>query len=336
MLCDGEELHVGEALVHGVRRQLLRQLAIVQAGAPGAEMDLVDGHGASQRIGGLPVGHPCAIAPVVGAGVDNRAGGWGHLGRECHRIRLVSPHAVATEDGELIDRPIAYVGNEEFPDPRVAQAPHGMRTPIPVIEAARDPRTEGAGCPHGKGHPRDVAKGTGVGVHMRAQHPPQFLMASLADEMQIKFAQGGEEAIGVVTGDDLTGVGHIQPVVGHRVRGEDADPHPPMLVGQGKGHRVGEDRDVVRVGPQDPDGHTRCAEVGTKDGVGIGVGAVDEVIKICGGNLDRLDRPGGFGGLALRLRTHDRVTSQFMLASPQRCGRRCRRGPVGRRCFDPR
>ena len=286
---DGEELHVGEALVDDVRRELLGELAIVQAGTPRAEVHLVDRHGLTQRVRARTSRHPRRVLPVVVGCVDHGSGGRRDLGGEGEGVGLLAPDTVGSENRELVDGAVADIGDEDLPCPRGAQAAHGVGQAVPVIEAAGHAHTAGVGGPHREGHASDIALGCGVGVHVCAHDAPQLLVAPLGDEVYVEFAEGREEAIGVVGRDDSPAVRHVEPVVRHLLDGEEPCPDTAVLVAQRHARAVIEDNDH-RLGhrAEDPHRDTVLADMGSEDGVRIVVAAIDDGVQLRPVDLDRL------------------------------------------------
>ena len=286
---DGEELHVGEALVDDVRRELLGELAIVQAGTPRAEVHLVDRHGLTQRVRARTSRHPRRVLPVVVGGGDHGSGGRGHLGGEGEGVGLLAPDAIGSENRELVDGAIADIGDEDFPSPRGAQAAHGVGEAVPVIEASGHAHSAGVGGPHRERHASDFALRRGVGVHVCAHDAPQLLVAPLGDEVHVQLAEGREESIGVVCRDDAPAVGHVEPVVRHLLDGEEPGPDASVFVAQRHAGAVIE-HDDHRLGhrAQDADRDTVLADMGSEDGVRIAVAAINNGVQLRPVDLDRL------------------------------------------------
>ena len=115
---------------------------------------------------------------------------------------------------------------------------------------------------------------------MCPENLPQFLMAALADEVEIDLPEGWEESIGVVGVDDCAGVLDLNRVVGDFTRLD--DPTPDAAVLMPKGHRPfrRDDGDAVGEGSQYPHGHGAVVNVRAEDPVWLVVGAVDEVTEV--------------------------------------------------------
>ena len=108
-----------------VRDQVVGQLAIVeeavavsQPSFPGAEMDLVDGDRAVERLPLRPGRHPLVVAPgELGEVPDDRRGLGAEFGGEPVGVGLLHEVAVvAALDLELVDLTLAEIGDEELPD----------------------------------------------------------------------------------------------------------------------------------------------------------------------------------------------------------------------------
>ena len=68
---------------------------------------------------------------------------------------------------------------------------------IPPVEATDHGHTDGIGCPHREGGAPDLSQGGLVGLHIRTEHIPQALVATLRDEVGVHLTEGGQEDIGV-------------------------------------------------------------------------------------------------------------------------------------------
>ncbi len=94
VLRDGHQLHVGEAHLVTVVRQLVRHLAVVGVGlvvalAPGADVHLVDVHGRVDGVIAAAAGHVVAVGPLVALYVpDLAARGGAGLGVEGEGVGL--------------------------------------------------------------------------------------------------------------------------------------------------------------------------------------------------------------------------------------------------------
>src|SRR5699024_9147866 len=162
-----------------------------------------------------------------------------------HRVGLVAPLPVRPEDLELVQVSGAQVGHEQFPHTAGAEAAHGVTDAVPVVEVADEANPTGVGCPHsepGAGYLTDP----GLLTHgVRTEGAPQFLVATLTDQVQVEVAQRGGEVVGVgddvfvrpflVAGGDAVVDGGTQGLLRH-LSGED----PPVQVCQGHPGPVGE------------------------------------------------------------------------------------------------
>ena len=115
---------------------------------------------------------------------------------------------------------------------------------------------------------------------MCPENLPQFLMAALADEVEIDLPEGWEESIGVVGLDDCAGVLDLDRVVGDHRRLDDPAPDTAVLMLQGHRAFGCDDRNAIGEGSQDPHGHGAVVDVWAKDPVRLVVGAVDEVTEV--------------------------------------------------------
>ena len=197
------ELHVGEAEVGEVVGQLVGQLPVGQAVAPGAEVDLVDRHRLGDRVAPLAVGHPGVVAPGVAGGVDD-AGRLGRvLGREGDRVGLEGEGPRRGDQLVLVPGPAGDPGHEQLPDPRGAERPHRVQPAVPGVEVADHPDRAGVGSPDGEGGPGHAVDRHLVGAELL----PQPLVAALAQQVLVELADGRPEPVGVVDGEAARGVG---------------------------------------------------------------------------------------------------------------------------------
>ena len=250
-----QQLDVREAGLVEVLDEFVGQFAVGQPGLPRTEVHLVDAHRLGVRLALGPVGQPLLVLPDVPGLVDDRRGGRWDLGPEGQRVGLLPPPAVPPEHAELVAGAGADVRHEQLPHPGAAQHPHRVRPPGPTVEVAGDPHSLG-----GRGPDREAgaADGAGRGVvaaHVRPQHVPQPLVPTLADQVQVHVAQGGQPAVRVVDGVDPLAVAHGEPVVRGRA-----------------GHHPGEQAGVVHPG-QDGLGRRPAAAPGPRRRAGAGSGS---------------------------------------------------------------
>src|SRR5690606_41296260 len=90
-------------------------------------------------------------------------------------------------------------GHEEFPHAGGAEGAHGMEASVPVVEVADHGDAGGAGGPDGEGdaaHAVDLAQ-------VRAEFFVDAVFVAFVEEVEVLFAEGGQEAVGVVELVDL-------------------------------------------------------------------------------------------------------------------------------------
>ncbi len=194
--------------------QVLGQVAVAVVLAPRAEVQLVDAHRTGVRVGLGPALHPGVVLPGV-PGVDDRRGAARRqLGGARHRVGLLADLAVGAADEELVERAVTDAGDEELPDPGLAEQAHRVAAGVPAVEVTGDVHGLGPGGPHGERGADDVPHRAGVLADVGAEHGPELLVATLADEVQVDRAQSGREAVRVVLLVlDAVGVGDPQAVV---------------------------------------------------------------------------------------------------------------------------
>ena len=199
-----QQLDVREAHVERVGGELVGQLEVGQRAValhrvqpPRAEVDLVDRDRALERLGLGPVREPLLVGPVVRRLVHDRGGLGRHLGGEGDRIGLQADLAVRREDLVLVVRAGLDAGQEELPDPGRPERAHRVHAAVPEVEVAD----------HGHGAARrrpDRERRPAHAVHLlhvRAEPGPHLLVASLAEEVLVELADGGQEAVRIVDRD---------------------------------------------------------------------------------------------------------------------------------------
>ena len=219
-----------EAEREDVLGELVREVAVRQADAPRAEVDLVDAHGRGVRVAGGAPGDPLLVAPDEALLDDDRRGGGRDLGAARQRVGLLPPRAVLAEDLELVAGTRADARGEDLPDAAVAERAHGVRGALPVVEVADHAHGAGVGGPDGERGAADLAELARVGVHVGAEDGPERLVAALAHQMAVELLHGGQEAVGVVGDRGQRVVRDLEAVVGHVGDGEDGDPDAVLLV----------------------------------------------------------------------------------------------------------
>ncbi len=306
VLAHGQQLDVGEALLGHVVDELGGQLPVGQRPVallgdppPGAQMDLVDRQRPVQGVGGPASLQPLVVAPLV-ARLGHHAGrGRRQLGGEGGRVGLEPQVAVGGEDLVLVPGARTHPRQEQLPHPRGAQRAHGVEATVPAVEVAHHPHGPGRGGPHREGgapHPLVLA-------HVGTEHPPEALVASLADEVLVELADGGPEPVGVVEHEGLpVGVGDLEAVGRQLGRHQLGGEHPSGvdLVHGVAGAVVQHQVHGGGVGAVAPNHRGRPAAgrgVGTEHVVGIAVLAGHQLVELGVGRLG-----GGRHGVASRSR----------------------------------
>ena len=188
VLGDGHELHVGVAHRRHVLDELVGQVQVRPALAPGAQVHLVDRQGG--LLGGerATVGHPVVVAPRVGALVDDRGVRGSRLGETGHRVGLLPPYAVGAEDVVPVEGPLAHSLDEQRPHP----SPGHQRERVagPRVEVALDPDGLRIGRPDREpGSPDLPAIVVGDGDHMRAEQPPARGVRARVERCEVLTSQ---------------------------------------------------------------------------------------------------------------------------------------------------
>jgi hypothetical protein len=210
VLGDRHELHVGEAEAGDVVGQLLGQLAVGQAVAPGAEVELIDRHRRGHGLALVAAGHPLVVAPRVGGGEHDAVGARRGQGRERERVGLERERPLRGDQLVLVLHPSRDPGHEQLPHPGSAEQSHRVQAAVPAIELTHHPHGAGVGRPDRERGPGHAVEGALVGAELL----PQPLVGGLADQVLVDLPDRGQEPVGVVDGEAAVPVGDLEPVGG--------------------------------------------------------------------------------------------------------------------------
>ncbi len=270
------QLDVREAEIGHVRGKLLGELTVRQVGAPGGEVDLVDGErGLVDRAFAAP-GHPLAVAPLVVRGGDDRGGGGGHLRAPGHRVGAQGVAAVGPGEVELVERALPQARHEQLPHPAVAERAHGQRGAVPVAELPAHPDPARVRRPHREAGALDAL----VDHRLGAQRVPQPLVPALVDQVQVELAERGQEAVRVVRLVHRLPVGDPQPVAGDPRAGQERGEEAVAVVVQRGLPLPRQHRDRRGVRAQYAHGDAAGRRVGAQDGVRIVVRAGQQPLPV--------------------------------------------------------
>ena len=155
MLGDRHELDMGVAHRRHVLDERIGQVQVGQPRAPRPQVHLVDRDRGLLGSEGGALGHPLVIAPgVVGLVDDGRVRG-GRLGEPGHRVDLLPPHTVGSQDVVLVQGPLADALDEHRPHPGAGY--EGHRVASPGVEVALDPNRLRVRRPEREPGPPDLA-----------------------------------------------------------------------------------------------------------------------------------------------------------------------------------
>ena len=237
MLGQRHEFHMGETFLLDVGDQLVGQFAIVlHILAPARGMDLVDADRTVVRVGLGSLVHPVLVMPRMDGVDDDGTGARRNLMRTLHRIGLHDPFVVGVEDLVLVNRSRFDTRNEQLPDSRGAQFTHGVGASVPAVEISHHTYRMGIRSPHGECGAHQLfaldavigAQRIVIAQHARSQSLPKALMASLAKQVHVQIADGGQITVRVVGhhggtvfifGADAI-IGHAEAVIGLDGRNE--------------------------------------------------------------------------------------------------------------------
>lgn len=198
-----------------------------------------------------PVRHPVLVPPLVVRGGDDGGGRGRDLGAAGHRIGPDRVRAVRAADIELVERALPDAGQEQLPHPGRAERAHRRARAVPVGEVTGHPHPARVRRPYGEpgpGHPL-------VDHRLRAERPPQLLVAALPDQMQIQLTERGQEAVRVVHLDGVVVVRDPEPVGGDLLHRQHPGEEPVAVVVQFGLRPVGQHRDRPGERAQRPHQH---------------------------------------------------------------------------------
>src|SRR5436190_3943546 len=207
VLGDWHELDMGEAHLFDVFDQLPGQFAIVEEFGgrffpPRTQVKFIDADRRLQRIGFRSAVNPCLIGPLEFPVVPND----GIVARvafeeEAERVGLLDDVPLAIANFVFVLVALLYARDKNFPDAGLAKRTHQVETAIPIVEVADDADALGVGGPDGEagaGHAINSAQ-------LGAQLIIDAELLALAEQIQIRFADGGQEGIGIARAMHLAG-----------------------------------------------------------------------------------------------------------------------------------
>ena len=244
-------------------------------------MDLVDRHGAAERILLAAPLHPFLVVPEIAIElVDHRGGRRRNFRPECVRVRFQQLHsATARTDLVLVPRTAADVGNEQLPDAGRTHGAHLVEAAVPGVEIAHHRHRARGRRPDGERGPVDSLVVPG----MRSEPLPDPLVASLGDEVRVQLAERGRKAVGVAHREaGAAAVIDLQQIAEHVLAPVEARlEHTALAVARGDlAAEVRQHRHSLRVGTINADHHPVAIRVDPEDGMRIGVPQLDELLDL--------------------------------------------------------
>src|SRR5208283_1803879 len=145
MLRNGHELNMRVTHLLYVGHQLLGQFAVgkppisqilIMHSLPGTEMHFVNAYRGIKCLVFFARSHPFSIVPLVAVQVPDNGSRFGaQLGQETERIGLYRRVAlVAGLDFIFVEITLSQTGDEEFPQTGSPSRPHGVASPVPLVE----------------------------------------------------------------------------------------------------------------------------------------------------------------------------------------------------------
>ena len=195
VLHDGQQFDVGESQLIYVVGEAGRDLAIGERTVvlfgdahPGAEVNLVDGHGRVQRVYGRSFFQKGRVVPGVVEIPDHGSGARRFLREKSQRIGLFN---LVTElggaDVELVKCALLDAGDKAFPDSRRTASLEWMGLRAPSIEVSNHRHITGVGGPDAE----DGALGP-IGFHRMSAHLlVNAIVAAFVEQIKIFRRQQG-------------------------------------------------------------------------------------------------------------------------------------------------
>jgi hypothetical protein len=149
-------------------------------------VDLVDGDGVIERQAIFPARrHPGGVVPGVGVEAPGTGGhARAHLGEKGERVGLFHRVAAFLHHGELVERAVDEARNVPGPDARGGHGMELVQPRCPVVEVADHGNAPGVGGPDREA----VARAFGAVVGMRAEHAVEIPVLTLAEKVDVEFA----------------------------------------------------------------------------------------------------------------------------------------------------
>src|SRR5262245_16117038 len=130
-------------------------------------MNFVNADRVAQPVAAVAIGHPVAVAPLVGQVGDNRGGFRGHFAEERERVGLVDSIAVVPRiDVVLVRYPRPDTRNESDPDARSSLRVEWRRRLVPAVEVTEHVNAFSARRPDGELRPGNAVAAARVRAHL--------------------------------------------------------------------------------------------------------------------------------------------------------------------------
>ena len=193
------QLDVGEAHLVDIGNELVGELAVRLALAPGAEVHLVDAH----RLGvGLRGGAPARATPRRFHSYDDSCTTDAFAGGVSARFAIGSAFCRQTPSrpqmSNLYRVPGPTPGTNSSQTPDEPSRAHRVRAAVPEVEVSGQPDALGVRGPDGERRTGDGAGRAVVPADVGAEHGPQLLVPALADQVQVHLAERRQVAVRVV------------------------------------------------------------------------------------------------------------------------------------------
>ena len=155
---------------------------------PRSEMHFIDRLGSGECVALAPRRHPIVVAPLVVEVPHDRCRLRRSFVMHPEWIRFIDAIVIeARDDVVLVDRPFREIGNETFPQSRLAAQLELVALGIPIVEVADDAHVNRIRRPDAK---RDAAR-----HDVRAEFLPQLEMRPFVEEMKVPI---GEKRLSVI------------------------------------------------------------------------------------------------------------------------------------------
>ena len=223
VLCHGHQFDVGVAHFADVVQEPVREfqigkraIALLRHARPGAEVHLVNAHGAALPFLALTGFHPGFIRPAIPVQVKNDASSFlTVLCIKSEGVALEKDVSVAALELEFVMGSLADARDEDFPHACAGVFAHRVDPSVPAVPVAHNAHALGVGSP-------DCEKAACRAVKLRQVRAKFFVelpVVSLGEEMQVERPEELPVGVGIALRPFLVVVAGKPELVGKALAG---------------------------------------------------------------------------------------------------------------------